>query len=455
MALAAGLAGGAAGCGDNLLPESDEPTHGVIRHFNMTSDWSLRGDLFGDAGEDEATDVLVGPNGKVYVSGFRNGQFGQSAVEPSGNAYGVVSKYSSWSSAFIREHTWEFGKSNTSAEVIEALAVAPNAQSNAFDLYFTGRSNGAYAGAHGGQFDTIVGWIHNWGVEKFQYGNVKPQHPKRLFVNSASEVIVTGYDDLYIPTNYVDSWEDPYVLKVRRTGNVLGAPPMGWPYQPQSTNSDVLLGMTTTAAVDAPVYVAGTTITGAGRGMFMRKLLTDGTVEWNLPISGVGLDSAAALHTMPNGDLLFVGASFQQFGENSYGEQDIVVRLIDPVTKTAIWTQQHGTEFSELATDMTVDRDGNIYIVGETLGSFDPDVAPQGEIDIFLLKLWPDGTLADAFHIGTPGDERPTSVAVDLDGRVYVAGYTTGNIFGGDDYEGGRDGFVFRVTPPSFGTFER
>ncbi len=432
-----------------MVSPVEEPEQDVIRQFNMTSGWDVRGDLFGGNAMDEATDVLVGPDGNVYVAGYTGGRFGQSAVEPSGNAIGVIRKYSS---PLSYQSSLLLGEDNSSAEVVEALAVSPSASSWDFDLYFAGRSNGAYAGAHGGQFDTIIGWVELDGdVKKFQYGNEKPQHPRRLFLNDSNDLIVTGFDDIYIPTNFVAAWEDPYVLKVRRTEDALGPAPQGWPYQPASPGSDALSGMTAATTLDAPIYVTGTVFTGPGRGMFVRKILWNGVVEWSQPISSVGLDSAAALATLPDGNLLFAGATFQRLGDTSHGEQDVVLRLLTPQRQT-VWTVQRGTPFSELITDMAMDHDGNIYVVGETLGSFDPMVPPQGETDIFVLKLSRDGGVLRSFQIGSPGDDHPTSIAVDRDGHVYVAGYSAGDLFGEGDHSGGRDGFVFRITPPSLGT---
>ncbi len=441
-----------AGCGDNIQREVDAPGEGVVRHITVTTGWGLRGDLFGGGATDEANDVLIGPDGAVYVAGFRDGQSGQTSVDPSGNASGVIIKYSA---GLDQLDDATFDGSNSSAEVIEALAVAPGATGPHFDLYFAGRTNGPYAGPHGGQFDTFLGWVEtgSGNTEKFQYGNAKPQHPKRLFVNDSNDLIVTGFEDIYIPSNYVDSWEDPYVLKVHRNDDVLEEQ-IGWPYQPGTPNSDLLSGMTAATSPDAPIYVNGTTFAGPGRGMFVRKLASNGMVEWHHQISSVGLDWSAAMATLPNGNLLFAGGTWQQLGDTRHGEQDVVLRLMTPERET-LWTMQHGTSASEIVTDIALDHEGNIYVVGETLGSFDPMVAPpEDNIDIFVLKLGSDGSLLRAFQLSSPGDEHPTSIAVDPEGEhVYVAGYSTADLFEEEDHEGGRDGFVFRVTPPTFGTW--
>lgn len=441
----------AAGCSTEQMPEAEHPSEGVSRHFqDSTLGWDLKWNTFGTSNQDEANDVLIGPNGKVYVAGFENGQFGRTSVEPSGNAWGVIHRFDA--DDLDRDHfaSKYFGQENGSAEVIEALTVAPDATSYDFDLYFAGRTNGAYAGTPGGDYDALLGWVERCGdVHKFQRGSNKPQRPRHIVVNTAGDLIVSGYDDIYVPSNYVDTWEDPFVMKLRRDGDELSAPPMGWPYQASTTNSDVLPGMATTTVLDAPVYVTGTTTSGGGRGMFVKKLLWNGTVAWHAQQSPAGLDSAAALAVMDDGtgNVLFAGGTYVRMGEQSFGEQDVVVRLLSPEGMT-LWTKQLGTVDSELVTDMAVDERGNIYLVGETLGTFDEEVPNQGQTDIFVLKLARDGSLLGAFQIGSEGDDHPSSIAVDREGNIFVAGYAGDELFDGGGHRGGRDGFVFRVTPP-------
>jgi hypothetical protein len=452
ISLAVAIAGGGAlgGCAIE-----DAPDQGMSWQYHLSSGgWDLKGNVFGGGGFDEATDVLVGPNGLIYVSGYENGTFGQSSVDPSGNARGIINayEYRSASQSLEKVSGRTFGSSHSSAEVIEALALHPSASGSSFDIYFAGRTNGPYAGTHAGQFDTFAGWLPPSGNSpRIQQGTVRPQHPRRLVVTASRDLIIGGYDDIYIPSNFVEAWEDPFVTKVRRSGAGL-TPVAGWPIYSNTPNSDVVLGMAAAPHDGAPIYLAGTTLTGSGRGMFVKKFGADGALEWHSQQSPVGLDVAAALAVLPDDNVLFAGATYLQLGEQSFGEQDAVVRLLTP-NNQVLWTKQYGTEFSEILTDMTVDAAGDIYLVGETLGSFDPLVPNQGESDIFVLKLSPNGDLKAAFQLGSEGDDHPSSIAVGADGNIYVAGYTTAKLFANRDHVGGRDGFVFRVTAPSIGTF--
>ncbi|WP_225414234.1 SBBP repeat-containing protein [Stigmatella hybrida] len=441
----------AAGCSPEELPAA--PTHGGFEW--STQGWSLVGTHFGTYQHDEATDLWVHPySGAVYVSGYENGSLGQSAVEPSGNADGLIISLPSnldWQQAKVLKFESYDGK----AEVIEAIGAKPVQGQETFDLYFAGRTAGTFGTANAGQFDTLVGWTnHGLSSKKvFQFGTERPQHPRRLALDGRGGIVVSGYDDIYIPSNYVETWEDPFVMKLQRSNDTL-AHAAGWPLQFSTPFTDTLPGMAMKTEANAPIYITGANAAGSGRGMFVKKLRPDGSLEWTAQQSPISLDMGAALHVLPDNTVLFAGSSYADFGQGTIGEQDVVVRRLRPDNNgQPIWTKTYGTTSSEWVTDLTVDADGNIYVVGQTLGSFDPNIPPSlEESDIFLLKLAPDGTSPQYFQIGSPGEDYPASVAVNGNGDIFVAGYTTGPLIPGKPYKAGRDGFVFRVTPPGFGT---
>ncbi|MFL5351373.1 hypothetical protein [Archangium sp.] len=96
---------------------------------------------------------------------------------------------------------------------------------------------------------------------------------------------------------------------------------------------------------------------------------------------------------------------------------------------------------------MAVDAEGNIYLVGETLGTVEPAAVPQGDYDVFLLKLDQDGNLLQVRQWGSEGDDHPASVAVDACGEAFIGGYTTGNLLGVTN-NGGRDAFLLTTARP-------
>ncbi|MDY7230326.1 SBBP repeat-containing protein [Hyalangium rubrum] len=450
MLAAAALSALGSGCGPDALPQ------GSLRSgFSVSSPgWNLVGVNFGTIRHDEATDLWIHPeNGSVYVSGYENGTLGMTSVDPSGDTRGVIHKFSADLSS--QGTAIKFGNGNGKSEVIEAVVGARSSSTSPWELYFAGRTTGSFNNTpNAGQYDTIAGWTSLTGTQKvFQFGTNRPQHPRRLALDNAGGMIISGYDDIYIPSNYVEAWEDPFVMKLQRSGTNLTVA-SGWPLQFNTGITDLLPGMAMKPDANAPIYIAGANASGSTRGMFVKKLQQNGTVEWVSQQSPVSVDMGAALHVLPDNNVLFTGSTYFDFGQPVIGEQDIVVRKLTPNQgEEPVWTRLYGTTSSDWVTDMTVDADGNIYLVGQTLGSFHPNIPPpEDNSDIFLIKLNSNGTAPEYFQLSSPGEDYPSSVAVGPQGDIYVAGYTTDLLFDGTMHNGQRDGFVFRVTPPGMGT---
>lgn len=447
-----------AGCGVDAPPLGSDATIDSTSQPSFTQGWNLAGEIFGTLQNDEATDVIMATNGQLWVAGYENGRLGATSVDPSGDTTGVIYSFYDDTGGFRRNSSSSFrlGAGNGVTEVIEAISLVPNQS----DIYMTGRTTGSVSStisgcqstANAGQFDAFVGWVSGLNSSAprclKQFGTARPQHPRRLSVSGSGQLTIAGYDDIYIPTNYVEAWEDPFIMRAQRQGNSLNAV-TGWPLQYGTSGADVLLGMTSGSQLDAPIYITTSTASGAGRGVAVRKLRVDKSVEWSSPVSAIGFDVGAAVHEMPDGRVLFVGSTYGILGESSAGEQDVVLRMLTPEGLIE-WTRQYGSTASDLATDVAVDPvDGSIYIVGETLGSFDPQVINDGDqADVFITKLDRDGNSPRTFQLGGPGDEHPSSITVGPSGNVYVAGYTTAQLFSDKPHRGQRDGFVLRVHAP-------
>jgi len=77
------------------------------------------------------------------------------------------------------------------------------------------------------------------------------------------------------------------------------------------------------------------------------------------------------------------------------------------------------------AKDVTVDREGNVYVVGQFYEpvSFGAVVfTPIGILDAFVAKYNPHGQLLWARHLGGSGTDQPMGIAVDPQGVALVAG---------------------------------
>ena len=414
---------------------------------------------------DEWIDVVTTSAGNVVVGGYDNGKRGQSAVDPSGNARGIIFEYS-YNSA---NSTFDYVQSktinqNSSAETVEALALGPLPSE---DVYFVGRTNGKVSSTpNAGQFDIYAGWWSrgpNTAVYA-QFGDERPQHPLRLALDKAGDLVISGHNDTYVPTNYVEEWEDPFIVKLHKSGDSLSIAP-GWPTpagKPRWTSvqfniagSDFMPGMCVDkpATGDSSIYVTGVIGSGPDRGIFLRKYqASNGAQVWKTTPSNIALDmGAATLMTKDGQHLLFAGSTYKKLGAQQYGGQDVVVSSVNPATGAVEWSQQYGSSDEDWVTDMALDDEGNIYLVGETLGTVDSNVPNQGDYDVFVIKLDKNGENPKKFQIGSPLEDHPAAVAVDAHKNIYVVGYTAGSLQEGLANGGQRDAFILRLTAPSDG----
>ena len=390
--------------------------------------------MVGTSLSDELLDVVIDGQGRVYLAGYENGITGQATIDPSGNARGIVLKYGRHGELLSK-----LSLNTTGASSVEALAL--NTQTN--ELFLAGRTNGALAGfTNHGQFDLLAGWLHTdeWLPHLAQFGDARPQHPRRLVLGLSDELIIAGYDDLYVPTNYVEAWENPLLLKLARVGQDIV--PV-WEQSIDTIQSDMFNGLTVDSGTDGAIYVTGWNSAGAEQGIAIARYDSQGNKLWHRQLTGIGYDNGAALQILPGGHLLFAGSTFAQLGARSYGQMDIVVSKLDATTGNILWTAQQGSSETDWVTDMAVDANGNIYVVGETLGIVEPGNANPDMSAVFLLKLDRSGNRIMAKQWGSAGTDYPTAVAVDACENVFITGYTTGDLAGASN--GGRDGFIIPV----------
>ncbi len=119
-----------------------------------------------------------------------------------------------------------------------------------------------------------------------------------------------------------------------------------------------------------------------------------------------------------------------------------------------------GGNLEDLAYSLAVDSSGAAYISGSTNSTNFPvtpgafEIAPQGNIDAFALKLNPGGSsLAYATFLGGAAADCGNSITVDGYGAAYITGYTQSTDFPTTTgalrtaYQGGsRDAFVVKIS---------
>ncbi len=120
---------------------------------------------------------------------------------------------------------------------------------------------------------------------------------------------------------------------------------------------------------------------------------------------------------------------------------------------SAIWSKGFGDATSQSVTDVAVDSQRNIFLVGAFLGTlaFDPNqpLTSAGDYDAFLAKLDPDGNHLWSLRFGGTGPDRIESLSLtSTDDPVVGGSYGAAFAIGMTNFafNGGTDAFVARFS---------
>jgi Beta-propeller repeat len=123
------------------------------------------------------------------------------------------------------------------------------------------------------------------------------------------------------------------------------------------------------------------------------------------------------------------------------------------------WKQQFGSSADDTSNGITVDREGNIYATGTTLGQLGS--SSYGQADAWIAKFSSQGTQQWIKQLGTEAWDSSKGITTDSQGYVYITGYTCGSMVGeatdkSDDYhKGGADAWVMKLDSQGNGVWKR
>ncbi|MBI4703747.1 MAG: hypothetical protein HY744_21770 [Deltaproteobacteria bacterium] len=118
-----------------------------------------------------------------------------------------------------------------------------------------------------------------------------------------------------------------------------------------------------------------------------------------------------------------------------------------------VWSQRFGDAADQIGCGVAVDAPGNVYLVGDFQGTIDLGGGPltsAGDADVFVAKLNPGGEHLWSMRAGGPAAQHAARVAVGADGSAVVTGCFGGRLeVAGHKIEsaGDVDGFLLRLGP--------
>jgi enterochelin esterase-like enzyme len=132
-------------------------------------------------------------------------------------------------------------------------------------------------------------------------------------------------------------------------------------------------------------------------------------------------------------------------GQPYVGDKDLVLIKRSPSGAT-VWTREIGTAGLERAYGVAVDPLGHVVVTGYTKGDFDGSHAGNTTDDAFVVKYDPSGNREWLRQLGVPAlADRGYAIATDATGNVYVTGYTRGALAGTN--QGDKDVFLAKLDP--------
>jgi hypothetical protein len=203
-------------------------------------------------------------------------------------------------------------------------------------------------------------------------------------------------------------------------------------------------------AVDADgnVFISGST-SGAFPGEenasladnYVGRFDAEGVTLWTQQVGSDEGNGATSVVVDKHGNLYLVGSTLGPLpGTVHIGSGDMFVSKYD-IAGVELWSREYGSIGGDAAIGAALDEAGNLYVVGAARGIWDGQVRVGGFLDAFLLVFDPAGQLLKTIQFGTAGSDMASGVAVDSQGNVYVAGRTDGT-FRGQTSRGGFDAFA-------------
>ncbi len=208
--------------------------------------------------------------------------------------------------------------------------------------------------------------------------------------------------------------------------------PIAWITQIGTSRVDQSNGVAVDGAGNA--YISGLTngdLDGTNTGFFdafISRIDASGHVLWTKQIGTTAFEYGISVAADASGNSYLIGRTNGTLGGARIGGDDAFLIKFDS-SGNQVWARQVGTAERDSAMGVTVDRLGNVYISGETNGSFDGFVN-RGDQDAFLIKFDAAGNELWVQQIGTDSTDISEAVAVDNAGNVYINGLTGGSLGG-------------------------
>lgn len=393
------------------LPTSAAPVLGWTRQF-------------GTSQEDRAYAIATDELGNAYITGDTRGDL---AAPLAGTSDAFLSKFDASGNRLWTAQLGSAGGERSFGVSTDGLG----------SVYISGATGGSLNGPQAGFGDAILSKYTTAGALLWtrQLGTAYPDASNAVAADGIGNVFISGYTEDTFNGPHV-GLQDAFLTKYDAAGNRI------WTTQLGTKQLDSSLGL----AVDClgNVYTTGFTggdlINGTNHvelDAFLAKYDADGNRLWIKQLGQlVGTTTAIRSNGVTYdglGNVYLTGFMEGDFGGPSSGSDDAFLCKFD-AGGNLLWKAQLGTSEIDHSHGVTTDGHGNVYIAGQTTGGLEGPGA--GLEDMFLTKFDETGNRLWTMQLGSAGRDAAHGVSADLQGNIYITGFTDGSLGGvnaGDD----------------------
>jgi hypothetical protein len=280
-------------------------------------------------------------------------------------------------------------------DIGHAVSITPSG-----NIYFTGRTTSTTAIASTGAWDVTYGGNYDAFLVKFSssgfriwgtyYGGSGGDYPSGLSVDLNENVYLVGDTQSSLDIATLGAWDeilgsnDAFLVKFNSSGSRVwgtyyggNGGSIGLALALDPLGNIYIVGRTTSTTSIASTGAWDESFSG-GADCFLAKFNSSGSRIWGTYYGGSGWESPNALSVDANGNIYIVGntRSFSDIAtlgawDVSFGGNDDVFLAKFNASGSRIWSTYYGGIGEDVGLGSTIDNSGNVYIIGKTKSSSD------------------------------------------------------------------------------------
>ena len=355
--------------------------------------------------DDQIRAAVRDGGGNVYLGGYEGGKLGVENYWPVGNAKGFVEKH-----APDGTRLWRHDFDTSGTDIVEALALDANGR-----VAVAGRTDGAFPGAvNGGQFDAFVALLDADGnpLSLIQTGDERPQHPVAITLDDSGNIVVAGYDDVFVQGNAVMAWQNGFIGRFH-IGAANSIDMVLWSAS-RTAPADLVTSAVKAADDSGDVFITTVVDTSpaSGGGIHVRRVGPQNNIVWSTRLSTISLDYVTAVAIAPSGRLYAAGATVGQIFGPPLGNSDGFIAELNPDTGAPLNSTQIGSVGGDWIYSLAIDAGGDLYALGVATDAVTAGFHGDGTLVPFVLTLSPDLEVLGAWQRDPPALLAPDTMIV-------------------------------------------